>query len=187
MKLYYSPGACSFAVHIMLEELGVPYQKELVLTGDGSTRTDRHLAINPKGQVPVLDLGTEALTEVPAIMLHLMLTYGANLKLDTSPLRMVRAVEWMNWLSSGVHAGPVTQCWNPHRLTDEQSHQSSIQEKGQKRLREAYHLIEGKFPKGAMPLVISRWLILVCLDIFDGAIGSAWICEPSFRAGQVIA
>lgn len=147
MKLYYSPGACSLAVHIMLEELGEPYQTELVLTGNGSTRTDKHLAVNPKGQVPVLDLGNEVLTEVSAIMLYLTFTFGFNLGLDNSQNTIVRAVEWMNWLSSGVHAGPVTQCWNTDRLTEDPSHHSSIQVKGQKRLRGAYTLIERKIPK----------------------------------------
>lgn len=147
MKLYYSPGACSLAVHIMLEELGEPYQTEKVLTGDGSTRTKKHLAVNPKGQVPVLDLEGEVLTEVSAIMLHLTLALGGNIDLDASPNALVRAVEWMNWLSSGVHAGPVTQCWNTARLTDDPDHHLSIQEKGQARLRDVYNLIEGQIPK----------------------------------------
>ena len=147
MKLFYSPGACSLAVHIMLAEIGEPYQTELVLTGDGSTRKPEHLAINPKGQVPVLDLGEQRLTEVSAIMLYLTLTHGAKLDLDRSINTLVRAVEWMNWLSTGVHAGPVTQCWNTDRLSDEQDHHNSIQAKGQKRLKDVYGLIEAKIPK----------------------------------------
>lgn len=147
MKLYYSPGACSLAVHIMLEELGEPYQTEKVLTGDGSTRLKKHLAVNPKGQVPVLDLEGEVLTEVSAIMLHLTLAHGANIDLDASPNKLVRAVEWMNWLSSGVHAGPVTQCWNTARMTDDSDHHLSIQAKGHERLRDVYNLIEGRIPK----------------------------------------
>ncbi|MEP1535318.1 MAG: glutathione S-transferase N-terminal domain-containing protein [Paracoccaceae bacterium] len=152
MKLYYSPGACSIAVHIMLEELGEPYQAEKVLTGDGSTRMKKHLSVNPKGQVPVLDLEGEVLTEVSAIMLHLTLAYGANINLDTSPNKLVRAVEWMNWLSSGVHAGPVTQCWNTARLTDDPSHHLSIQVKGQARLRDVFNLIEERMPKAGYVL-----------------------------------
>ncbi len=91
MKLYFSPGACSVAVHMMLEETGVPYQIELVLTGDGSTRKAEHLLVNPKGQVPVLDLGDGVLTEVSAIMLHLTLRHGSDLGLDTSPKALVSA------------------------------------------------------------------------------------------------
>lgn len=152
MKLYYSPGACSLAVHIMLEELGEPYKTQLVLTGDGSTRTKKHLEVNPKGQVPVLDLGDGVLTEVSAIMLNLTFAFGGNINLDTSPNTLVRAVEWMNWLSSGVHAGPVTQCWNAARLTDDVDHHLSIQAKGQTRLRNIYNLIEQRIPKAGYAL-----------------------------------
>jgi len=53
----------------------------------------------------------------------------------------------MNWLSSGVHAGPITQCWNTARLTDDPVHHPSIQTKGQTRLQDVYSLIEGKIPK----------------------------------------
>ncbi len=130
MNLFWSPGACSLAVHIMLEELGVPYQTEMVLTGDGSTRTEKHLAVNPKGQVPVLDLGSETITEVSAIMLYLTMSFGSNIDLDQSPKTLARAVEWMNWLSSGVHAGPVTQCWSPVRLTDDPEHACSGEPEG---------------------------------------------------------
>jgi len=136
----------------MLEELGELYQTEMVLTGDGSTRRDRHLAVNPKGQVPVLDLGNEVLTDVSAIMLYLTLTFRTNLDLDTSPNTLVRAVEWLNWLSNGVHAGPITQCWNTDRLMDDPSHHSSIQKKGQKRLKDVYNLIERKIPKSGYVL-----------------------------------
>ena len=136
----------------MLEELGELYQTEMVLTGDGSTRMDEHLIVNPKGQVPVLDLGCEVLTEVSAIMLYLTLTFGPKLDLDSSPHTLVRAVEWMNWLSSGVHAGPVTQCWNTERMTDDPRHHSSIQAKGHKRLRDVYCLIERKLPKNGYAL-----------------------------------
>jgi hypothetical protein len=46
LKLYYSPGACSLAPHIVLEEIGQPYKVELVSTMDGSTRTDAYLKVH---------------------------------------------------------------------------------------------------------------------------------------------
>ena len=57
MKLYYSPGACSLSPHIALHEAGLPFQSVLASTktkklADG---TD-YLGINPKGQVPLLEL-----------------------------------------------------------------------------------------------------------------------------------
>src|SRR5260370_36669752 len=57
-RLYYSPGACSMAAHIVLEEIGEPYDLELVssrgrLGGDGTT-SPAWMAQNPKGRVPAL-------------------------------------------------------------------------------------------------------------------------------------
>ncbi len=69
--LYYSPGACSLAPHIALEEIGLPFSLMLVSTTNGVTRTPGHLRLNPKGRVPVLVTGDSVLTEVPAILVHL--------------------------------------------------------------------------------------------------------------------
>ena len=57
-RLYYSPGACSMAVHIVLEEIGEPYDLELVssrgrIGGEGTT-SPAWMAQNPKGRVPAL-------------------------------------------------------------------------------------------------------------------------------------
>jgi glutathione S-transferase len=67
MKLYYSPGACSLGIHVLLEEIGKPY--ELVLANLRLPPPERDLtAINPKSKVPTLvrDDGS-VLTEYPAI------------------------------------------------------------------------------------------------------------------------
>lgn len=54
-RLYYSLGACSLAVRIVLEEIGLSYKAELrsANNGDG-TATPEYLALNPKGRVPAL-------------------------------------------------------------------------------------------------------------------------------------
>lgn len=57
-RLYYSPGACSMAAHIVLEEIGEPYHLELVssrgkLGGEGTT-SPAWIEQNPKGRVPAL-------------------------------------------------------------------------------------------------------------------------------------
>src|SRR5579864_9814930 len=73
--LYFSPGACSVAPHIVLEEIGQPYTTELVRVDISSkaeniTQAD-YLKINPKGRVPALKIGDHILTEAPAILTYL--------------------------------------------------------------------------------------------------------------------
>jgi glutathione S-transferase len=72
--LYYSPGSCSLAPHIVLEEIGLPYSLSLASTSDGTTRSEAFRRLNPKGRVPVLVSGDFVLTEAPAILLHLALS-----------------------------------------------------------------------------------------------------------------
>jgi Glutathione S-transferase, N-terminal domain len=69
--LYYSPGSCSLAVHIVVEEIGKPYRLERVITDTGETRTPEFRRINPKGRIPVLIEGDVIRTEVPALLMHL--------------------------------------------------------------------------------------------------------------------
>ena len=148
MKLYYSPGSCSLAPHIVLEELlinsGQPYETKLVSSMDGSTQTKEYLGINPKGRVPALDIGGIIITEAPAIMIYLAQTNTGSDLLDGTPIKIARAIEWMNWLSSSVHALPVAQNWRTERFSDDQACYQSIQEKGMGNLRSSYLQLEEK-------------------------------------------
>ena len=57
MKLYYSPGACSLASHIALEEAGVPYSAEKVDLRAKVTETGADFRkISPRGAVPTLEV-----------------------------------------------------------------------------------------------------------------------------------
>lgn len=108
MKLYYSPGACSLAPHIVLREAGFDFTPVLASTkskklADG---TD-FLTINSKGQVPVLELDDgERLTEGPAIVQYLAdLAPASGLAPANGTLARVRLQEWLNFISAELHRG----------------------------------------------------------------------------------
>ena len=76
--LYYSPGACSMAPHILLHELSIQHKLVRVFTGDEEHRAPAYLAVNPLGKIPTLERSDGAkLTEVVA-----MLPYLASLAPD---------------------------------------------------------------------------------------------------------
>ena len=114
MKLYYSPGACSQAPHIAINELALAYQPVKVdLTKHTLADGTDFYSINPKGYVPVLELddGTR-FTEV-----GVLLQYVADQKPGTlAPVFGTQArwhlMEWLDFISTEVHKG-FGPCWNP--------------------------------------------------------------------------
>lgn len=68
MKLFYSPGACSLASHVALEETGTAYEAEKLDFKAGQQRSDAYLQVNPKGRVPALQTDRGVLTESPVIL-----------------------------------------------------------------------------------------------------------------------
>jgi glutathione S-transferase len=140
--LYFSPGACSLAPHIVLEEIGLPFALSLASTADGDTHTPEHLRLNPKGRVPVLVTGESVLTEAAAILLHLALCNPAAGLMPKNSEGLVRAVEWFNWLSGSVHAVAVRQVWRPESFTVDPSQHAGVVASGQENLLSAFAMIE---------------------------------------------
>lgn len=148
MKLFYSPGACSLAAHITLEEIGKPFELQLVSTADGSTQKPNYLAINPKGRVPALDLGGRILTELPAILFYLAQTNPESHFLPPDYEGQARALEWMNWLSGTVHGVGIAGIWRPNRFSDDVEIYPALNKKGMANTLENFkqinHYLEGK-------------------------------------------
>lgn len=152
-RLYYSPGACSMAVHVVLEEIGAPFELELVSSrGDregAMTATPGWRAINPKGRIPALAPvpgsaggAPELLTEVPAILLYLALRHPEAGLLPGDTASVARAVEWMNWLSGNVHAMAFGQIWRTQRFSDDEAALEGIRSRGRAALADHYAYIE---------------------------------------------
>lgn len=145
---YYSPGACSLAVHIVLEELDLPYQMKLVSVTEGKTAEPEFLGINPKGRVPVLEIDGAILTEAPAILVYLAQAKPEAGLLPSAPLEFFRCLEWLNWLSSTVHAVGYGQLWRPERFTADSAQLENIVSKGRENIshacRHIEHLLTGR-------------------------------------------
>jgi glutathione S-transferase len=140
--LYYSPGACSLAVHIVLEELDLPYELKLISVSEKETSRPEFLKINPKGRVPVLRVGDTLLTEAPAILVHVANMKPASGLFPAEPLDSFRCLEWLNWLSSTVHAVGYGQLWRPERFTNDSAQFEDIVGKGSENIADAYRHIE---------------------------------------------
>src|SRR5260370_32968909 len=100
MKLYYSPGACSFSPHIVATEAGLPVEAEKVNLAEHKTESgEDYMKINPKGYVPALRLDDgSVLTEGPAIVQYLAdQNPSSGLAPKAGTIERYRRQEWLGF------------------------------------------------------------------------------------------
>lgn len=105
MKLYYAPGACSLAAHIILNEINVDFDLERV---DLKTHTTEkgadYYQINPKGYVPALEINSGlVLTEIVAVLPFLAQHDPKQMLIPPSGLGRAKVLEWLGYLNSELH------------------------------------------------------------------------------------
>ena len=115
MKLYYSPGACSLAPHIVAREAGLSLDLEKVDLANRTTVSGRsYLEVNPKGYVPALEVqdGT-VMTEVSALIQYLAdQDPQAGLIPAAGTPERYKVLEWIGFISTEIHKG-FGPLWNP--------------------------------------------------------------------------
>lgn len=102
LQLYYSPGACSLAVHAVLHELGLPVELKKTDLSKGEGQSPDFLKLNPRGQVPVLVEDGMAIREGGAILIYLLDKHNSPLLPQSGPER-TRALEWLMWCNASLH------------------------------------------------------------------------------------
>lgn len=155
-RLYYSPGACSLAPHIALEELGIAYDATRVTIAEGLNTRPEYLAVNPRGRVPALAFsdgdGEKILTEASAIMILLARRFPQAQLLPEDTDQFVRAVEWMSWLGSTLHQTGVRMVLRPDRFVSDPSVADKVAEKGREMVRSGMADIESRLTDKAWAL-----------------------------------
>jgi len=131
LTLYFSPGACSMASHIGLEETGAPYEAKPVLLAKGQQRTESYLKINPRGKVPALDADGKILVENTAILTYLARRFPEKKLMPSDPLEEARCISTMCWFSSIVHPS-YQRAHRPERFADGEAAHAAVKENGRK-------------------------------------------------------
>ena len=150
MKLYYLPGACSMADHIVLEWIGQPYETHEVARD--ALQSPEYLKLNPAGQVPALAIDDEwVLTENVAILNYLMDRFpDVNLAGDGSLRQRAEVNRWLCYLNAEVHPA-FKPLFRPQRFIAEESQHASVQDMARQRLR-------GHFERLNAQLAGRQWL-----------------------------
>jgi glutathione S-transferase len=146
MTLYFSPGACSLASHIGLEETGAPYELKPILLAKGQQRTEDYLKINPRGKVPALSVDGKILVENTAILTYLSRKFPNKKLLPADPAEEARCIGTMCWFSSVVHPS-YQRSHRPERFAEGEAAAAGVKENGKKsfwaNLQEIDSMIQG--------------------------------------------
>jgi len=141
ITLFYAPGACSLAAHIVLEESGEKYEAKRVDLGKGEQRTEAYMKIHPLGRVPALLLDDGSpLTENTAILPYLGKRFGLWPKDATAE---AQALSLIGFFASTVHPahGHISR---PERYATDKAMFPNIQEQGKKSFHEYLKMIDGR-------------------------------------------
>jgi len=119
MKLFYFPGACSLADHIVLNWTGLPH--ETVRMSRETIKSEDYLRMNPAGAVPLLVHDGFVLTENAAILGYLAEQRpDAGLLGDGSLQARADTLRWLAYLNSDVH-GAFKPLFSPGRFLPDES------------------------------------------------------------------
>ena len=143
MKLMYSPGACSIGIHVLLEEIGKPYEAQLVNLREGGQFKPEFTSVNPKSKVPTLvrDDGS-VLTEYPAIAYLLARTNPDKKLLPEDVEAQVRAIEALDYAVATVHMQGFSRLFRASNYTPNPADEDKVKERGKEMVEKGFAVLD---------------------------------------------
>jgi glutathione S-transferase len=144
MKLYYSPGACSIGIHVLLEEIGKPYDLEAAsLTAPVPERPLTH--INPKSKVPTLirDDGS-VLTEFGAIATYLARLNPEAHLVPADPDAEARMIEAMDYCVGTIHMHGFSRLFRAAKYTPNEADHPTVKAAGKEMVDSGFALMDAR-------------------------------------------
>ncbi|WP_434112075.1 glutathione S-transferase family protein [Methylocaldum sp. GT1TLB] len=143
MKLYMTPGSCSTGIHILLEELDLPFEAYLVNLLAGDQNRPDYLALNPKGTIPTLvrDDGS-ALTEFQAIAWWLARAYPKAKLLPDDPDGEARVIEAMAYAVGTIHMQGFARIFTTDQFTSNEADQDAVKRRGIEIVAKGYAVLD---------------------------------------------
>ncbi len=144
MKFYMTPGSCSTAIYIILEELEEVFEAHIVSLPAGDHLKPEYAAVNPKSTIPALvrDDGS-VLTEVPAIAYWLGRTKGRGKFWPGNIEDETRAIELMAYVAGTVHGQGFARIFAPHTFIADPALHEAVQRKGREIVALCFNIIAG--------------------------------------------
>ena len=162
--LFYHPGNASMTPHVVLEELGIPYELSFVDRKNLAHRSPEYLKLNPNGLIPTFRDGELVLWETAAICLHLADTHpAAGLMPGVGTAERAHAYKWLAWLSATLQP-TLIRFFYPDRFVDADDAAAAAQVKAhaQARAGELLDLLDAQIGSSGGP-----WLLGETYGIVD--------------------
>ncbi len=125
MTFYFAPGACSFVPHCLLEASGTAFEPVMVKLHKGEQHSPEFLALNPRGQVPVLVQNNIALTQIVAMCNYLHDLFPQQHFLPSEPLAKSQVNSLLAWMNNTVHP-TFTHFFMPAKFSADSTTQANI-------------------------------------------------------------
>ena len=158
LRLYFAPGNASLAPHLLLRELGQPFELVAVDRDRGAHRSPDYLRLNPNGLIPVLEDGELVLYETMAILLHLADRHPeAALLPPLGSAARAQAYKWLSWLGTGLQ--PTMGRWfYPERQLPPQFPEAiaEIKALAEARAGELLDILDAEFARHGGPWILGE-------------------------------
>lgn len=143
MKLYYMPGACSIGIHVLLEEIGKPYNLHKVDGAKQEQYGPEFVALNPKSKVPTLVRdGGSVLTEFPAIAVWLARKNPEAGLLPPDADGEAAALEAMDYAVSTMHMQGFSRMFRPGNFSYTEADHDKVKARGKEIMEKGLALMD---------------------------------------------
>ena len=166
IQLHYHPGNASMAPHIVLEEIGAPFELAFVDRANAAHKSPAYLKLNPNGSIPVLvdrrNSSALVLYETVAILLHLADTHpGAQLLPPLGSAERAHAYKWLVWLTNTMQA-TVLHYFYPDRMADDAAAAAQVKAHAEARVGAMLDQLDAQLASHGQP-----WLLGAHYSIAD--------------------
>ena len=160
LQLHWFPGNASLAPHMLLEELGVPFELRLVDRTQDAQKSPAYLALNPNGTIPVLVDGEFVLYETAAICLHLVDTHPqAGLAPALGTPERAHFYQWLIWMTNTLQATLMT--WHyPERSADSADAIAQVKARAEQKIGGMLAQLDAELARHCEPWLLERFSAL---------------------------
>jgi glutathione S-transferase len=178
-QLYYYPGNANLAPHMVLEEIGAPYELVLVDRNKNAHKSAEYLKLNPTGRIPVLVDGDLVLFEAAAICLHLADRHPeAALAPALGSVERAECYKWLMYLTNTLQAELITYYY-PERLSDDPAAAAQVKAHAENRMGGMLDIVEAALAAHGGPYLLGERYSVVDPYLFMLSRWTRYLANPA--------